>query len=39
MLRTKDMVTKLLDILEIFLGVCDVPQLQQLQNCRGVAYI
>ena len=40
-LRTKDMNTKLLDGLEMFLGVCvcDVLVLQQLQNGRGMAYI
>ena len=40
-LRVKYLITKLLDGLEVFLGVCvcDVLELQQLQNGRGEAYI
>ena len=38
-LRTKDLISMLLDGLEVFLDVCDVLRLQQPSNGRGEAYI
>ena len=38
-LKAKNMNTKLLDGLEMFLGVCDVLERQQTSNGRGMAYI